>query len=332
VPAGLVRTAVSLTKSVKKGTNQANGPQQKSFIEKGLPPYWVVGYIDGTEKYYHNTLTNETSWDFPGSLGEDELAGITADAWGSGSSTENGVKYNIIVTPDDDNSFEIEGGECQFGGSIPDGGLICELFHSYNNPGGSFPFSPDDVPRRELRFLVKRGDEAIATKARNCQDAGAAVVFLINDSPDESILRISRPADGSDAGVAVSVTSIALMDGFDLLATLQEGIRISVEIVPTNAEPTESADPDPPQETVKVYKGGWAVGVKLQNIDGIFLVAGVVDGSPAAETTTTTMCSRGISCGGGYRRSKTVSKSVLGGSLGRGVGWGHSKGGNNCWK
>ena len=66
---------------MKKGTNQANGPQQKSFIEKGLPPYWVVGYIDGTEKYYHNTLTNETSWDFPGSLGEDELAGITADSW-----------------------------------------------------------------------------------------------------------------------------------------------------------------------------------------------------------------------------------------------------------
>jgi hypothetical protein len=50
--------------------------------DAALPPYWVPAYVGDGEKYYYNTVTNATSWEFPieTSNNADELASVAHDS------------------------------------------------------------------------------------------------------------------------------------------------------------------------------------------------------------------------------------------------------------
>lgn len=288
-----------------------DGPQEveTSCIKKGdgasanLPPYWVAAYTESNhEKYFYNTLTNETTWDRPVFNGTimnpDELADLDADTWVQ-EVTPNAerIKYFDsksfhtvfkLVVEREGEIFEIDAGPCEFGGTVPKEGLDLALHYDGGNPLGVAPMDEPSVgaypPNARVCFVVERGQIPVSHKVLAAQDAGAACFILVNNDNDESVFNIGSPGDGTDLQVRIPVTNISAADGLDLIAAFVEGVPMSAKLIPV--VPHIQVDPDDlplMTSTVKIQKLGRKLNIKLAALESNFYMTEILeDGAVAA--------------------------------------------------
>eukprot|EP00039_Didymoeca_costata_P008827 m.117307 g.117307 ORF g.117307 m.117307 type:complete len:2031 (-) comp14246_c0_seq3:549-6641(-) len=226
---------------------------QVRMNDKALPAYWVAAYAGDGEKYYYNTVTNKTSWDFPAP--DNELEGVSVEAWAVSEEPETedmkaiqfgklNRKYagvRIQVYPEGEPSFIAYGGTCDFSGPIPADGLKAQIFFDVTNPKAAYPF---DLSKNSVAeniqgsvVLVERGDVVISEKVKHCQDAGAIGCIVANTDPELTLFNIGVPGDDSESGLNIVVTNVIYADGLELITALQEGVTTSVVIEDISKEP-----------------------------------------------------------------------------------------------
>ena len=200
--------------------------------DAALPAYWVASYIGDGEKYYYNTITNETSWTFPmqGDGEQDELANVEMEDWAAKEPEGDAALQKVFefqkknksysgckikVMPDGEAPYEILGGTCDFGGALAAAGLDGPLFFDVFNPKAKEPF---DLYRVEEQIqgaivIVERGEVVVSEKVRHCQDAGAIGCIVANVDADKTLFNIGIPGDGTEADLHIPVTNVTFADG-----------------------------------------------------------------------------------------------------------------------
>lgn len=69
VPLNLINPATNRNEDDKAKRATADPQDAEHPDEPDLPPFWVAKEIGERERYFFNTLTNETSWEHPGLKG-----------------------------------------------------------------------------------------------------------------------------------------------------------------------------------------------------------------------------------------------------------------------
>ena len=213
-----------------------------------LPAYWTSAFVAGGEKYYYNTVTNVTSWEFPTDSAEDELAGIATATFDSNDADEAWVAtakfnqacagYRVRVHPKAEASYIIYGGTCEFGPEVAATGLTGRVFFDPANPKATMPFRPS--VRNEMKgavALVERGEIYVSDKVRRCQEAGAIGCIIVNTDPKATLFNIVNPGNNSEEDIFIPVTNLTHSDGQELIIALQEGVQITIELEDIQRQP-----------------------------------------------------------------------------------------------
>ena len=91
--------------------------------------------------------------------------------------------------------------------------------------------------------------------------------MVVNNSSDEKLLHVTHDGDTED--ITAVVTSISLLDGYDILATLQEGIPINAHLVPQGASVQSVAAEESGHFVVTIKKDASPLGATW----GLFVVS-----------------------------------------------------------
>ena len=238
----------------------STAPENVRLNDNALPEFWVAAYVAGGEKYYYNTVTNATSWDFPAagaSSGLEELGMGGPDQFESndlaaplsddpdirkGQINRSYAGFRIRLSVNGGSHSLVYGGKCDFGAGVEwRDALVGPLYFDPYNPNAAAPFRPavhSDI--KGAIMLVERGDVFVAQKVKHCQTAGAAAVIIVNTDSNDTLFTITAPDDGSEAGITIPVTNVVESDGVDLIVALQEGKHIVAELEDIAREPPQS--------------------------------------------------------------------------------------------
>jgi len=194
------------------------------------------------------------------------------------------------VSPADEDPYAIDAGPCPFGGVLPPAGVECRLFYDINNPTGDSDKPLFEGVPKDAGLIVERGGTSeIWEKVLRCQLAGAAFVVVVNNEKSDGFLNVppvfDELGDLVHTNIGVPVGTISLVDAFDLLATLQEGVPVTARATPVD---TSRRINSWPYVTVPIDPiAGKPLGLELSptTCKGVF-VHGVLEGSAAAASDT----------------------------------------------
>lgn len=143
---------------------------------------------------------------------------------------------HIILVLADGTELSIDAAEVDFGGQLPDDGIMLELFHDPTNPTASRPTRGGDS--KAVIVLLEEG--SAVSQAMQCEAAGASACVLVNRKADQKPRALGAGHYDGDR-VSIPCVNISMRDGISLAKRLRGG-QFGATVHPMRAMAYDESD------------------------------------------------------------------------------------------